>query len=76
MTDHIKTRHKVKDIDTPTDFEGILSSVILSDIDKQIMRMHYLNGMSLMDIAGQLGYSESAVKKRHKSALRKIAKIL
>lgn len=76
MTEHIKTRHKVKDIDTPTDFESILSSVILSDVDKQIMRMHYLNGKSLMDIAGRLGYSESAVKKRHKKALRKIAKII
>lgn len=76
MTDHIKTRHKVKEVSTPSDFEGILSSVILSDVDKQIMRMHYLDGSPFFAIARNLGYSESAIKKRHKSALRKIAKIL
>ena len=76
MTDHIKTRHKVKDIDTPTDFESILSSVILSDVDKEILRLHYLGGNSMMKISELLGYSESAIKKRHKKALRKIAKII
>lgn len=76
MTEHIKTRHKVKDIGTPKEFEDILSGVILSDEDKQILRMHYIGKDLLMEIAMKLGYSERTVKRRHKSALRKIAKIL
>ena len=76
MTEHIKTRHKVKGISTPSGFEEILSSVILSDVDKEILRMHYLKELSFMDIAGNLGFSESGVKKRHKKALRKIAKVI
>lgn len=76
MTEHIKTRQKVKDIGTPADFEKILSGVILSDVEQKIMRLHYLNEKSLMEIAENLGYSERTVKRRHKTALRKIAKIL
>lgn len=76
MTEHIRTRHKVKDINTPKEFDDILSGVILSDEDKQILRMHYIGRDSLMEIAMKMGYSERTVKRRHKSALRKIAKIL
>ena len=76
MTDHIKTRKKLVDITTVTEFKELLSLVILTAEERKIMEMHYLQGMSLMEIGFELGYAEITVCKKHQKILRKIAKVL
>ena len=76
VTDHIKTRKKLVDITTVTEFKELLSLVILTTEERKIMEMHYLQGMSLMEIGFELGYAEITVCKKHQKILRKIAKVL
>ena len=76
MSDHIETRRKLRNVPLVTDFESILSACTLTDEDKDILRMHYLDGHDLSYIADMLGYSERTIKSRHKQALKKIAKAL
>ena len=75
-TEHIKTKHKLKDMADVRSFEALLRVGMLADSDKQLLRMHYVQGFDFNYIADSLGYSESYVKKRHKNALRKLNKLL
>lgn len=45
------------------DANDIFSS--LDETDSQIMKLKYLDGLSLEDIAKRLGYSHSYIRKRH-----------
>lgn len=76
MTQHIETRAKLKKIALVEDFESLLNRCTLENQDKIILRKHYLEHKELMLIADELGYSEKTVKRRHKTALRKIADAL
>lgn len=69
-------QRKLKDIPDLSTFEGLLEASTLSDLDKQILRMHYLEERDYAFIADSLGYSESGIKKRHKKALRKLSNII
>ena len=71
-----RTRKKLKEIPRVSTFESLLESTTLDDIDKQILKMHYLQGKDLSYIADELGYLESGIKKRHAKALNKISKLL
>lgn len=48
----------------------LLDSCTLSDEDKQIVKMYYLQNKSIGYIADILGYSESNIKKRHKQDIK------
>lgn len=76
MTEHIVTHKKLKDIPTLTSFNELLELSTLSPIDKQILRMHYLDDKNFAYIADSLGYAEITVITRHKKALQKLKKIL
>lgn len=76
MSDHIKTRNKLKSIPKVSTFMELLDSCTLSDEDKKIIKMHYVQGKNLSYIADMLGYSESTIKKKHKKILYKLSKIL
>lgn len=76
MSDHIKTRNKLKSIPKVSTFMELLDSCTLSDEDKEIIKLHYVQHKNLGYIADMLGYSESAIKKKHKKILCKISKIL
>lgn len=54
----------------------LLDSCTLTEEDKQIIKLHYVQGKNLGYIADVLGYSESTIKKKHKRILSKISKIL
>lgn len=73
---HIETRHKIQSIPDIKSFNGLLDSSTLSDTDKQILKMHYLQGKDFRYIGDMLGFSESTIKKRHKKALQKLNKLL
>jgi RNA polymerase sigma factor (sigma-70 family) len=76
VTDHIKTRRKLKAISKITTFEGLLEQSTLSDTDKEILRLHYLKEKDFRYIGDMLGFSEAAVKVRHKKALKKLGSLI
>lgn len=76
MSAHIDTRRKLRQIELVQDFESLLSLCTLSDADKEILRLHYIQQKDFRYIGDMLGYSETSIKKRHKEALRKISKAL
>ena len=75
-TEHIKTRQKIKEIANIVDFNEMLDKSTLSDEDKTLIRLHYIEGKNFCFIADVLGYAESTIKYRHHMALVKISKIL
>lgn len=76
MTEHIKTRKKLKDITLVTAFEDLLAQCTLSDTDKEILRMHYLQGKEFSFIGDTLGFSEATIKQRHRKALKKLSNLI
>lgn len=76
MSDHIDTRRKLKEIPRKAYFDALLEQSTLSEEDKQILCLHYLEDKSLGYIADILGYAETTVKKRHRKALSKLNKLL
>ena len=75
-TDYIKVKHKVKDIPDIRSFNGLLDASTLSDEDKEIMKLYYLKDKNFGYIADKLGFSEEAVKLRHRKAIMKLSKLL
>ena len=76
MTSHIQTRAKLKEICLVTAFEDLLDLCTLSDIDKEILRLHYLKEKDFRFVGDELGFSESAIKQRHRKALKKLGNII
>ena len=59
--------------DLPNDkWEYIIDNYIKNDIDRQIAKMYYLDGIPQADIGEEVGYSRSGIKKK----LPKILKII
>ena len=76
MSTHIETRKKVKEIADISSFNDLINRTTLSDIDKQILVLHYIQEKDFRYIGDMLGFSESAIKKRHKKILVKLSKVL
>lgn len=75
-SDHIKTRSKIKEIAEIKTFNQLIDACTLTDEDKELLRMHYLQGKDFRYIGDMLGFSESTVKRRHRKALQKLNRIL
>lgn len=73
MSQHIETRKRLKDIPSISRFDELLEQSTLSDLDKQILRLHYLKEKDFRYIGDVLGYAEITVKKRHIKALSKLS---
>lgn len=73
--ENAKIRNKLKTIESVRDFEELLSETMLSEEEKQMLRLHYKERRTLQYIADALGMSESNVKKMHRKALTKIRKM-
>lgn len=71
-----ETRNKLKEITVVKDFEDVLSRIMLSEEEKEIMRLHYKEKKSMMYIADMLGMSEITVKKKHSKILMKVGKVI
>lgn len=76
MTEHIQTRNKLREIPKVKTLIELLDECTLSDEDKQIIILHYAKNKDLGYIADTMGFSRSAIEKRHKRILRKISKII
>ena len=72
MSVTIETRKRLKDIPSIATFDGLLEQSTLSDLDKEILRLHYLKEKDFRYIGDTLGYAEVTIKKRHLKALAKI----
>ncbi len=75
-TEYIKIKRKVKEIPDIRSFNGLLEASTLSDLDKEIIRMYYIQQRDFAYIADSLGYTEQTVKLKHKKALIKLSKLL
>lgn len=76
MSDHIETRRKLKSIYDVRTFEDLLECCVLTDEEKELLKLYYLRGKDLGYIADMLGYSESTIKRKHQKALTKIHKLI
>lgn len=76
MTKHIDTRRRIQGIADISSFTELLDKTTLSDEDKNLLKLHYIQGKDFRYIGDMLGYSESTIKRRHKKALVKISKLL
>jgi RNA polymerase sigma factor (sigma-70 family) len=76
MSTHIETRKKVQEIADISSFNDLINRTTLSDIDKQILVLHYIQEKDFRYIGDMLGFSESTIKKRHKKILVKLSKVL
>ena len=76
MSEHIDTKHKLKEIASISSFTELINSSTISDTDKQILQLHYIHEKDFRYIGDMLGFSESTIKRRHKKALMKLSKLL
>jgi len=76
MTKHIETRKKIRRIADVSTFKNLLEQTTLSDIDKRILILHYLDDKDFRYIGDTLGFSESTIKKRHRKILSKLSNML
>ena len=72
MSVTIETRKRLKGIPSIVTFDELLEQSTLSDLDKEILRLHYLKEKDFQYIGDILGYAEVTIKKRHIKALSKI----
>ena len=72
VTENVKTRNHLKSIPSVQSFDSLLEQSTLSDLDKEILRLHYLKEKDFRYIGDILGYAETTIKKRHLKALSKI----
>lgn len=75
MSIHVETKRKLKEIPGIKRFDDLLEQSTLDDIDKEILRLHYLKRKDLRYIGDMLGYTEGAIKKRHLKALDKLSNL-
>lgn len=76
MSEHIETRKKLKGIASVSSFHSLINSATLSQEDKQILVLHYIDEKDFRYIGDTLGFSESTIKKRHRKILAKLSKVL
>ena len=69
-------KHKLKSICDIKTFDELLSNCILSEDEITIIKMYYLEFKDFGFIADSLGYSYSTIKRRHKSAIKKLTKTM
>lgn len=70
------TQHSLKEIPDIKTFEELIEQLTISEEDKTLMRLHYIEDKNFAYIADVLGYSESWVKRKHLRILKKLNKII
>lgn len=59
-----------------TQFEALLNKSMISDEEKELMRLHYIQKKDFRFIGDTLGYSEASIKAKHRKILKKLNKLL
>lgn len=73
---HKKIKSKLKSIGKKSTFNSVLEDSMLSEVEKQMMKMYYLEQKSFDFIADELGYSQAGILRMHKRALKKIESLI
>ena len=73
---HIETRRKLMAIADINEFLELLDRCILTEDDKKLMKMHYIDGKDFRFIGDSLGFSECWMKERHRKIVSKISGLL
>lgn len=73
---HIETKHKLSNIKTVRDFNALMDAVILTDDQKRMLHLIYIEHKTLDYIADELNISLQTVKSWHRKALTKIADMI
>lgn len=72
MSNHIETRRKLRAICGVQQFNQLLDECILTDDEKEILKLHYLKGKDFRYIGDALGFAENTIKLKHKKILVKL----
>jgi DNA-directed RNA polymerase specialized sigma subunit len=75
-SEHLNTRRKLRAIPTVSQFNALLDSCTLSEQDKTIIKLHYIQDKDFGYIADIMGFCEKTVKERHRNALKKLSKVI
>lgn len=73
---NIETKHKIKSINKKADFYNLLEESMLSEKEKQMMELFYVENKDLDFIADELGYSSQGISKMHSRILKKLESLL
>lgn len=73
---HIETRRYLRQIANVATFNEVINAVILSEQEKQLMQLHYIDKQDFRFIGDKLGLSESSVKRKHREILRTIERYI
>lgn len=73
---HNETRRKLKEIASVKEFESVLDRCTMTEDERQMMILHYIQGKDFRFIGDTLGFSESSIKRKHRKVLAKISVIL
>lgn len=76
MTKHCETRRKIKNIPDKKTFLKLLDDSTLTNQEKEMMILRYLDNKSFVAIGMALGYSDTTMKTWHRKALSKLSDIL
>ena len=76
MTKHMEVKRRVKSINEKSTFNSILENSMLSEKEKTLMRMYYIDKYDFSFIADTLGYSKAGVLRMHKRILSKLESLL
>lgn len=73
---HIETRRYLRQIANVAAFNEVINAVILSEQEKRLMQLHYIDKQDFRFIGDKLGLSESSVKRKHREILRTIERYI
>lgn len=73
---HRAVKAKIKTINKKSTFNSILEDSMLSEKEKQLLQMHYIEQKGFDFIADELGYSTAGILRMHKRALQKIEELI
>lgn len=76
MTEHIQTKKQLKEIADLKSFNTLLEAAMLSDVEKDILTLHYAKDKDFGFIADTIGVSPATVYKKHKDCLNKLRKLI
>lgn len=76
LTTYQAINNTLKDIPLVETFEALLNKSMISDEEKELMRLHYIQKKDFRFIGDTLGYSEASIKAKHRKILKKLNKLL
>lgn len=76
MTEHVATKHKLRDTPLKSDLAALFERCNLSDTERKLMEMYYLQHKDMRFVADSIGCTEKTAIRWHGKALRKISKMI